>query len=131
MVMVVVKRWQPKAFFSFCFTRRLIVSRVRRKRKRKKRNTKTTMMVVVVVVRSSRVLRTTVRTSTNEALPPLDDVVDIQHVLSHDMLMLHTVIFGRCCEKKERNERKKEKNARKKIFCPFSFFFDFYRTLSE
>ena len=28
----------------------------------------------------------------DEALPPLDDVVDTQHVLSHDMLIFYTTI---------------------------------------
>jgi hypothetical protein len=80
--------------FLFSFSTRLIVNRVRRKEEKKTgRKTKTTMMmkkrmVERVVIRRSRVLRM----STNEALPPLDDVVDIQHVLSHDMLMLYTTI---------------------------------------
>ncbi len=96
--MVVVKQRQPKAFFSFSFSCRLIVNRVRREREKKKREKNEDDDDDDEENGSNSGDTSQPRVKNDDenvddgALPPLDDVVDTQHVLSHDMLMLYTTI---------------------------------------
>lgn len=133
--MLVVKRWQPNAFFAFSFTLRLIVNAVRREKKsrekkKRKKKTKTTMMLMmmtVVVVRCSRVLRTTVRTST-------------KHCRRSMMLLTYSTFYLVTCwcyiqtirsllwKKRKERKKKEEKKGRKKssFFLSFLLFLWFF-----
>lgn len=69
--------------------------REKEREKKRERKTKTTMMKKrrMVANRSNGgTAKPRVENVDDEALPTLDDVVDTQHVLSHDMLIFSTAI---------------------------------------